>query len=320
LGTLTASIAHELNNPVSAISRSAGALGSSLTAVEATSREIGNLGLTPSQWSAIEDVRKLSVARPNHNVRSPLEQEDRERVIANWLKQHKANIAIAEPLAETDLTPEILDQLSKSLSGPTLDKALCWIATDSSARKLLSEIQTASVRVSELVKSMKEYTQLDRVSVPEPLDIRQGIENTVRVLASKARMKSVGVTLNLAPNLPKVNGLAGEINQVWSNLIDNAIDAVPEGGRVDVSAKDDGRWVLVSVADNGSGIDSSIRDRIFDPFFTTKDVGKGTGLGLDIVRRLIQRHNGWIDLESNPGRTEFKVRLPASESDPRAKS
>ena len=155
---------------------------------------------------------------------------------------------------------------------------------------------------------------MDRATVPEPVDLGRGLANTLAVLGSKAKGKSVGVSLNLEKDLPPVHGFGGELNQVWSNLIDNALDAVDEGGQIEIIARRERDQVVVRVIDNGHGIPAEVRDRIFDPFFTTKPVGKGTGLGLDIVRRLIQRHNGQIELESRPGRTEFRVTLPVSHS------
>ena len=155
---------------------------------------------------------------------------------------------------------------------------------------------------------------MDRASVPEPVDVARGLANTLAVLGSKAKDKSVGVSLTIEKDLPAVHAFGGELNQVWSNLIDNALDAVAEGGQVEINARRERDRVVVQVVDNGHGVPVDIRDRIFDPFFTTKPVGQGTGLGLDIVRRLVQRHNGQIELESRSGRTEFRVTLPMSDS------
>jgi signal transduction histidine kinase len=150
--------------------------------------------------------------------------------------------------------------------------------------------------------------------VPEPVDIGQGLATTLVVLRAKAKGKLVGLSVNVEKDLPSVNGFGGELNQVWANLLDNALDAVGEGGRVELAANHECGSVVVRVIDNGSGVPAEVRDRIFDPFFTTKPIGEGTGLGLDIVRRLVQRHNGRIELDSSPGRTEFRVTLPVSEA------
>jgi signal transduction histidine kinase len=310
LGKMSAGLAHELNNPVSAITRNAKALSANLVEIEAASQKLGAAALTKSQLTALENVREMFKVQAGRNVRSPLEQEERENSIAAWLREHSARVTVAEALAETDVTIEMLDGLAETVTGPALDTTLEWVARHFSTRLLISEICEAATRVYNLVAAIRGFTQMDRAAVLEPVDIAQGLNNTVLVLGSKARMKSAGLTLRVDPNLPKVNGFGSELNQVWSNLIDNALDAVEEGGKVEVQASCDGKLVVVRVIDNGSGIPEDIRDRIFEPFFTTKPVGAGTGLGLDIVRRLIQRHNGTIDLDSRPGRTEFRIRLP----------
>jgi signal transduction histidine kinase len=175
-----------------------------------------------------------------------------------------------------------------------------------------TEIQEAASRISHLVDAIKGFTQMDRESVSEPVDISQGLTNTLVVLRGKAKDKAVSLNLDIARDLPLINGFAGELNQVWSNIISNALDAVSENGHVEVKAQQAGAagGVVVRIIDDGAGIPPAIRDRIFDPFFTTKPVGEGSGLGLDIVRRLVQHHNGQIEVESNPGRTEFRVTLP----------
>jgi signal transduction histidine kinase len=156
---------------------------------------------------------------------------------------------------------------------------------------------------------------MDQATVAEPVDLIQGLSNTVAVLRSKARAKSAAVVVEAEPGLPRVRGFAGELNQVWANLIDNALDAVPETGRVEVLANREEQKVVVRIIDNGAGIPPEIRERIFDPFFTTKPMGHGTGLGLDIVRRLVRHNDGDISVESQPGRTEFRVALPFAEID-----
>ena len=156
---------------------------------------------------------------------------------------------------------------------------------------------------------------MDRAPVAEPVDLVLGLSNTVAVLRSKARAKSAAVLIDAEPGLPRVRGFAGELNQIWANLIDNALDAVAEEGKVEVLANSEQRGVVVRVIDNGAGIPAQIRERIFDPFFTTKPMGQGTGLGLDIVRRLVRHSDGEIAVDSQPGRTEFRVYLPVADSD-----
>jgi signal transduction histidine kinase len=156
---------------------------------------------------------------------------------------------------------------------------------------------------------------MDQAPVAEPVDIIKGLANTIAVLRSKARSKSAAVTVESEPDLPRVRGFVGELNQVWANLIDNALDAIPEAGRVAVTASREQQRVVVHIVDNGSGIPEAVRPRIFDPFFTTKPMGQGTGLGLDIVRRLVRHNDGEISVTSQPGRTDFRVELQIAEVD-----
>jgi signal transduction histidine kinase len=310
LGKLAAGLAHELNNPASAIVRSARELPASLAAADAASRALGTVCLGAEHVGVLEKVRRQSMDGGVRGVHSPLEHADRETAIADWLDDHGLDSNCAEALADADFSLEMLNQLAGSLKGDALDASLRWIASESAARRMAAEIQEAAARIHHLVDAVKGFTQMDRAAVPEPVDVRQGLTNTLIVLKSKAKEKAAGLSLNVAEDLPLVSGFAGELNQVWANLLDNALDAVGQRGRVDVTAVRERDKVVVRVIDNGAGIDKAARDRIFDPFFTTKPVGQGTGLGLDIVRRLIQRHNGEIEVDSEPGRTEFRVILP----------
>jgi signal transduction histidine kinase len=313
LGKLAAGLAHELNNPASAIARSAGCIPDSLEMVDAASRAIGASCLAKEEMAAIERVRQACFDAARPSILSALEQEDREDAIARWLKAHDVDVNAAEALAETSVSLEMLNQLAKSLKGDALVAAVQWIAAGCATKRLAAEIQEAASRIYDLVAAIKGFTEMDRAAVPEPVDIGRGLANTLTVLRAKAKSKAVGMVVNVDDALPPVRGFGGELNQVWANLIDNALDAVGQGGRVELKASREGNSVVVRVIDNGGGIPADIRDRIFDPFFTTKPVGEGSGLGLDIVRRLVQRHNGEIELESNPGRTEFRVILPIAE-------
>jgi signal transduction histidine kinase len=168
------------------------------------------------------------------------------------------------------------------------------------------------MRISGLVAAIKGFTHMDQAVVAGPVDLEQGLSNTIAVLGAKARARSATVVMQAEPGLPLARGFAGELNQIWANLIDNALDAIPDWGRVEVTASREDRRVVVRVIDNGAGIPAQIRERIFDPFFTTKPVGHGTGLGLDIVRRLVRHNDGEISVESQPGRTQFQVALPVA--------
>ncbi len=313
LGKLSAGLAHELNNPASAAVRSAQLLASGLVEADDASRALGALELSTAQQSTVERVRELCLQTPATPSRSPIEQADREDEISDWLARHGADEGVAAALAETAVTLPGLDMLAAALDGDGLNVALRWIAHGCSTRALARDIERATSRIHQLVSSVKRFTYMDRASVPEPVDVAQLLSDTVAVLGSKARMRSIGLKLEVEPHLPKPLGLGGELNQVWLNLIDNGIDAVPAGGSVSVTARRETGWVVVRIVDDGSGIPDAIRARIFDPFFTTKPPGQGTGMGLDIVQRVVRGHRGEIDVESRPGRTEFRVALPITE-------
>ena len=321
LGRLSAGLAHELNNPSAAIERSAALLGRRLDHVEEAARALAGCVLTSEQFDAVDAVRNACAVAPQRGVRSPIEQAEHEEEIADWLDDRGVKADSAEALADSGVTIEALDRLASAVQGTALDAAVKWAAAACSVRRLASEIQDAATRIAGLVLAVKGFTHMDQATVAEPVDLAQSLSNTIAVLKSKARAKSVAVSVQLEPDLPRVRGFAGELNQIWGNLIDNALDAVAQAGRVEILAgRRDGR-ILVSVADNGPGIPGEIRDRIFEPFFTTKPAGLGTGLGLDIVRRLVQHNDGEIEVESQPGKTEFRVSLPIAEgSEPRTQS
>ena len=315
LGKLSAGLAHELNNPASAIERSAVLLEDRMEDSERAARALGAARLTDSQLAVVDGVRESCAATSEQGVRSPIEQAEREEAMADWLADHGLDTAMAEALADTAATIEGLDRLAGAVDGPALNAVLRWTAAGCTVRVLASEIQDAAMRISGLVTAIKGFTHMDQATVAEPVDLVLGLSNTVAVLKSKARAKSVAVAVRVEPGLPRVRGFAAELNQIWANLIDNALDAVPDSGCVEVLANREDRRVTVRVVDNGIGIPAPIRDRIFDPFFTTKPVGQGTGLGLDIVRRLVRHNDGEISVESQPGRTEFRVVLPLAETD-----
>jgi len=310
LGKLAAGLAHELNNPASAVVRSAKSLAEGLAEAEEASRVLGAAQLTPGQRAAVDAVRDTCLGARAPGTRSTIEEADRVDSISEWLEARGADASLAGPLAETPVTLPALDRLAEALHGPLLEAALRWVAHGCAARTLAREIETAGSRIYELVAAVKGFTQLDRETAPQPMDVGQGLSDTLTMLRAKVKAKSAAVTVVVRPGLPPVMAYGGELNQVWLNLIDNALDAVDSGGRVEVSADREGQKLVVRIADNGPGIPEGVLPRIFDPFFTTKPVGQGTGLGLDIVRRLVNRHDGQIDVESRPGHTVFTVTLP----------
>jgi signal transduction histidine kinase len=310
LGKLSAGLAHELNNPASAIERSASLLEDRLEDMERATRALGAAQLSDAQLAAIDAIRASCLAKQTQGVRSPLEQSDREEAIADWLAAHQLDTAHAATLADTEVTFEALDQLAAAVSGSALNAVLRWAASGCAVRRLASGIQGAAMRISGLVMAVKGFTHMDQAMVAQSVDLGSSLNNTVTVLNSKAREKSVEVSVELQNDLPLVRGFAGELNQIWGNLIDNALDSVSAAGRVEVHACREHQRVVVRILDDGPGIPSQDLARIFDPFFTTKPIGQGTGLGLDIVRRLVRHNDGAIDVESKPGRTEFRVSLP----------
>jgi signal transduction histidine kinase len=310
LGKLSAGLAHELSNPVSAIERTAALLTDRLEDAELATRALGASRLTDLQLAAIDAVQASCLATRTAGVLSPIQQAEREDAISAWLKNRGISDAIAGPMAETAVTLGALDLIAEAVHGPALEAVLRWTSAGCSVRGIASEIQDASLRISSLVLAIKGFTHMDQAAVAEPVDLASSLGNTVTVLKSKARAKSVAVAVQLEPGLPHVRGFVGELNQIWANLIDNALDAVPDGGRVEVVAARERQGVVVRVIDNGAGIPAENVPHLFEPFFTTKPVGKGTGLGLDIVRRLISHNDAAIDVESRPGRTEFRVSLP----------
>jgi signal transduction histidine kinase len=310
LGKLAAGLAHELNNPASAAARSAQLVSEALVESDEASRALGAADLEPEGLSAIERVRTVCLAAPAASVLSPLERADREESIATWLLDHGVDDSLAASLADTDVSLGLLDELAATIAGDKLRAALRWVAAGCAVRGLARDIERAASRIHALVSAVKSFTYMDHATAPVPMDVAKGLTDTLAVMAGKARGKSVSLTVEVPADLPRVRGFGGELNQVWANLVDNALDAVRDGGRVAVTARAEGTMVVVGVTDDGPGIPAEVRSRIFDPFFTTKPVGKGTGLGLDIVRRLVDRNDGRIEVESEPGHTEFRVALP----------
>jgi signal transduction histidine kinase len=313
LGKLSAGLAHELNNPASAIERTAALLEDRLSDAEAATRALGAAHLDDAQLSVVDGIRNTCMARAPQGVRSPLQQAEREEAISDWLSDHGLSTASSDILADTPVTFEALDQLAANVHGPALDAVVRWAAAGFAVRGLASEIREAAMRISGLVMAIKGFTHMDQAMVAEPVDLGPSLSNTVIVMRAKARQKSAEVAIELEPGLPLVRGFAGELNQIWGNLIDNALDAIQNGGQLRVNASREAQRVVVRIVDDGPGIPSEVLSRIFDPFFTTKPMGQGTGLGLDIVRRLVLHNNATIEVDSKPGCTEFRVALPIAD-------
>jgi signal transduction histidine kinase len=238
-----------------------------------------------------------------------MESLEREESFSDWLDAHALDVHFAEPLAESGVTLESLNALSASASPAELAVMLRSLATGFTVHALARDVEQAADRVHRLVSAVAGFTQLDRGVSKAPKDVAKGIADTVTMLGMKARAKAVSVHVDLDDGLPDVMA-SDDLNHVWLHLIDNALDAVPEGGSVHVRGNVTHDELLVCVIDNGPGIPPEIAPRVFDPFFTTKPPGSGVGLGLDIVRRVLASNDGQVALRAEPGRTEFRVTLP----------
>ncbi len=310
LGRLSAGLAHELNNPASAVARSARTLVEHLAQSEAAARALGAAHLSDRELMLIDNMRNGTSFPRATGVFSAIERADHEEEVAEWLEAKGADPATAQSLSENGVPVFALDDLANAIPDESLDDALRSVASGITTRLLAEDIERAASRISELVGAIKRFTYMDRATVREPANVGQGISDTITVLSSKAKAKSASIRLDIPADLPRVGAYGGELNQVWSNLIENALDALGSGGEVTVSAKPERGKVVVRIVDNGSGIPADVLPRIFDPFFTTKPMGQGTGLGLDISRRIVTSHEGTIEVESKPGRTEFRISLP----------
>jgi len=320
LGKLSAGLAHELNNPAAAVQRSSSELRERIVALRGLAARLVECGPTPESMNAalglyrqaIERSRALS-ALPAAAELDPMALSDREEALVVWLEAHHVERAamVAGTLAQFGVEPATLDELAAVAPGDFLPCLVTWMEGGLAAEGLLSEIASAAHRISELVAAIKNYSHMDSGQGRAEVDLRREIENTLTILAHKLRTKGVQVSRDFQRDLPPIEAFPGELNQVWTNLLDNAVDAVAPGGRVEVRAAREGEQLRVDIRDDGPGIPAEIKSRIWEPFFTTKAVGEGTGLGLEVVKRIVvRRHGGTISVTSSPGDTCFTVRLP----------
>jgi signal transduction histidine kinase len=312
LGTMAAGLAHELNNPAAAAVRAGDELRSTLRAMQDGLQDLARGGLSPGQLQAIFSlqVRALEAAREKSTL-DPLSVADREDEINDWLNDRGMDDAwkLAPILVGAGVDVAWLEHVAQDVGPSALVPGLRWIGCSLTASSLLWQLEEATGRISALVHAVKEYTYMDRAPVQE-IDVHEGLENTLIMLGHKLK-QGVEVVRDYDPSLPRIEAYGSELNQVWLNLVDNAIDAMGGSGQVQIRTARDGDGVLIEIADRGPGVPEDIRRRIFEPFFTTKEPGKGTGLGLDIARRIVvDRHGGELSLESVPGDTRFIVRLP----------
>jgi signal transduction histidine kinase len=311
LGTLSAGLAHELNNPAAAVKRGVKQLEEVLQKLPALALELHQQPLTPAQLTFLGDlylqaVQSAKTAPPL----APLTQSEFEDAVADWLQDH--NIAegwkMAPTLVAAGLDAEHLDDVVATVAMESLGNTLTWLEATVAGAKLVHDIKLAAARIAELVTAMKTYSYMDQAPL-QLIDIHEGLENTLTILHYKLKQ---GVVVNREyEDIPRICAHGSQLNQVWTNLIDNAIDATGGKGRLWIRTSQEGDRVLIEIADDGVGIPPDIQPRIFEQFFTTKGVGQGTGLGLDIARRIVEgQHKGNIRFESQPGDTRFQVRLP----------
>ncbi len=314
LSKLSAGLAHEFNNPVAAIARTTAELKKRVDRLPEQMRELVKRQITPRQ---IEAITALLAERAKEAPRlvSSLEQSDLEEVLTTWMddRQVEDSYILAESFVRGGFQVEDLEDLAAQVPPSALSPLLGWIESTLMSARLVTEIEAASHRISELVESVKIYTHMDQAADKQPVNPHLGIESTLTVMGHKLSGKHVRVETDFMADPPLLLAHPSELNQVWTHLIDNAVDAMPDGGTLRIKTELVGHFFMVRIIDNGTGIPAEVLPKIFDPFFTTKPVGKGTGLGLDVVNRLLQNHQAVINAKSEPGRTEFTVCFPLGE-------
>ena len=315
LGKLSAGLAHELNNPATAAKRAAAQLRETLHRIKDASLQLGRRDLTPTQKAEIEKLES-SFTKGDRPPLDTLRMSDLEDQIDSLLRSHGQNDLwqLAAELARRGVKPEELESLFENLDSGTARAALVRIAASVEIAGLLNEIESSTSRISDLVRAIKEYTYMDQ-SPLQNVDVVKSLETTLTILNHKLK-RGVNVHRDYQPVPFLVNSFGSELNQVWTNLIDNAIDAMSGQGELQVRTFRDNGCVVVEIGDSGPGISPEIQAHMFEPFFTTKAVGEGTGLGLDTVQRIVRKHKGNIQMTSKPGDTRFRVFLPLA--DPKA--
>ncbi|HEX2372905.1 MAG TPA: ATP-binding protein [Actinomycetota bacterium] len=314
LGALSAGLTHELNNPAAAALRATAALRDRVAGMRQKLAMLAKEDVDPRLLRSLVDVQEEAVeAVPEAPKLTPIQESEREDALTEWLDEHEVpnGWELAPIFVGAGTTPEFLDKLADQAPPAMLEGAARWLAYTLETELLMSEITDSVTRISSLVAAAKQYSNMDRAP-HERVDIHAGLKSTLVMLASK--LQGIEVVKDFDRSLPKVPVYAGELNQVWTNLIDNAVQAMNGHGTLTIRTSMDGDRLRVEIGDTGPGVPEKLRQRIFEPFFTTKPVGQGTGLGLDISYRIVVgRHGGDLTVESQPGDTRFIVRLPLTE-------
>lgn len=311
LGTLSAGLAHELNNPAAAVRRQVQHLEDILQKLPGLALQLHRQPINEQQLQFLNNLYiQAAIKTRSLQSQDPLTQSELEDTISDWLEEHEIERGwtLAPMLVTAGLTVDKLEDIAAQVAPDCLESVLTWLEATISGTKLLEEINFSSTRISELIKAMKDYSYMDQAALQE-IDLHEGIESTLTILQHKLKY---GITIKRKyREVPTIWAYGRELNQVWTNLIDNAIDAMQGKGELTIKTFRDKDDVVVEISDTGSGIPQDIQSHIFEPFFTTKGVGAGTGLGLDITRRIVvQRHHGEICFDSKPAETNFRVRLP----------
>ncbi|MTI23236.1 GHKL domain-containing protein [Fulvivirga sp. RKSG066] len=313
LGKLSAGLAHELNNPSAAVVRSARTLQKHLSFLPENFKDVIKIKASDEEVDCVNNILFSRVKEGIKDI-SLIEKTECEDAIAEWLEEKgvEDGYEIAENFVDFGFTEDDFKTIEGCLRPVDLLPVIGWLNQVLTTEKLVNEIQDASQRINDLVMSVKGYTHMDQAPEKKPANIHIGINNTLTMLNHKLKKNNIAIEKNFDPNLPEPALFISEMNQVWTNLIDNAIDAMKdsESRTLTIATRKDGSFVNIDIKDTGKGIPDDIMGQIFDPFFTTKPVGEGTGLGLDVVQQIINQHNGSIKVDSKPGETIFKVCLP----------
>ncbi len=314
LGKLSAGLAHELNNPAAAVVRSSNALKNHLQAIPEKFKQIMHIKVGDAEVDVVNNVIFRRIENLGKASKTLMQRTALEDELADWMDERGFEHAFewAETLADFDFVVDDLTEVNGVVPDQNLAPVIGWIVSNLITEKMVNEIGDASKRISDLVGSVKHYTHMDQSNDKQPTDMHAGIRSTLTMLGHKARANKVAIDEQFSSSLPLVPAFPGEVNQVFTNIIDNALDAMEGiGGTIRIHTRQDGPFVKIDITDSGTGIPPEVLQKVFDPFFTTKDIGKGTGLGLDVVRQImVQRHRGDVKVQSKPGETTFFLCFP----------
>lgn len=311
LGTMTAGLMHELNNPGAAARRAASQLRENLDRMHLLARGFSEHGHSPAQRACLTELQERVLHGAPNVCMDSLQQADREEALSTWLDEHGLQHAwtLGPTLVSSGVQPEHLECLSAVFPGGALQDPVEWLAATASSMQQVALVEESVSRVHDLAKAVKTYVH-EGQGGQHSVQINESLHATLVLLKHKIREKQIVLEKHFGPNLPVLTCVCSGLNQVWTNLLDNAIDAVPEGGHIAVRTWQDESNLLVSIADNGPGIASADQEHVFEAFYTTKPAGVGTGMGLGIARRIVEGYQGDIALQSEPGHTEFTIRIP----------